>query len=430
MRRWILLLALLTAGCASKGRTPAPPPEPTAEPMVTPVAGTPEDARAFYRSQPRYLQPVVLGTELPAGLPDLRASTCGACHTEIYAEWSISTHARAWLDDAQFQAELHKERPNDGDVSWMCINCHTPLEAQQERLVVGLQDGRLDRPLTIANPAYDAELQLDAITCATCHLRDGVIVGPYGDTNAPHATAKGQALTTEQVCVRCHEAEATFPELVLACAFTTGSEFADSPAAQQGKICQDCHMPEVDRPLMAGFPERPTRRHWFGGSLIPKRPEDEGDVAPLRDVYPDGLTLALAPLPDSAVPGESVTVSATYTNAEAGHRLPTGDPERFLTIELVARGPDGAALARSDARVGTKYQWYPEVKKLDDNRLMPGESRSLELTLTAPATGPITVEAIASKYRIGREALEYHHLDGKYPDGREFAREVGTISIR
>ena len=53
----------------------------------------------------------------------------------------------------------------------------------------------------------------------------------------------------------------------LACVFDTGNEFEASPYADEGKTCPACHMPEVERPLMAGFPPRMTRRHWFGGSL-------------------------------------------------------------------------------------------------------------------------------------------------------------------
>ena len=57
---------------------------------------------SFYETRAYYERPVV-ATAVPEGLSDLRAETCGACHEEIYQEWSVSTHRRAWLDDAQFQ---------------------------------------------------------------------------------------------------------------------------------------------------------------------------------------------------------------------------------------------------------------------------------------------------------------------------------------
>jgi len=409
----ILLFAVLAGGCG--GRASAP----------DGVAA----ARAFYRAQPSYLSPIVLGDAVPAGLPDVRASTCGGCHQEIYAEWRISTHARAWMDDAQFQAELHKPREDGGDVQWMCVNCHTPMESQLPRLVTSLRGGRLDRPVYVDNPGFDPVLQAEAITCATCHVRDGVVLGPFGDTTAPHPTARSEHLLTTEVCTRCHQAEAEFPELVLACSFATGREYAASPQAGEGTTCQGCHMPPVERSLVAGGPVRATRRHWFGGSLIPKKPEFAAELEPLQAVYPDGLALAWEVVPTATEAGATAAVTLSFRNANAGHRLPTGDPERFLLVDLEARGPDGALLASATERIGTVYEWYPEIRKVSDNRLLPGEERRVSLTWTAPATGPVTVTGRASKWRLSQESLEYHGLSGTYPPGREFWSEVLAIPV-
>jgi len=410
-----LLTLVVAAGCGAR-----------AAPSPSPADGV-EAARTFYRSQPDYLSPVVLGAEVPAGLPDVRASTCGACHQEIYAEWKLSTHAHAWLDDLQFQAELHKPRPDGGDVTWMCVNCHTPLEAQLPRLVTGLRDGRLGQPIYVDNPSYDEALQLEAITCATCHVRDGVVLGPFGDTSAPHPTARSEHLVTEEVCTRCHQAEADFPELVLACSFSTGREFAASPQADEGRICQSCHMPEVQRPLVASMPARATRRHWFGGSLIPKKPEYEAGLAPLREVYPDGLQVTWGSLPTSAAPGQTVQAQLVFRNAFAGHRLPTGDPERFILVELEVVDEQGTTLSTARERIGTVFRWWPDIEKLSDNRLLPGEERTLSVEWTAPEVGSVRVVGRASKWRISAESLEYHDLVGKVPASREFWSEARTV---
>ena len=53
----------------------------------------------FYKTRPYYERPREY-SPIPEGLGDLRASTCGACHQQIYQEWAVSTHRRAWLDDA------------------------------------------------------------------------------------------------------------------------------------------------------------------------------------------------------------------------------------------------------------------------------------------------------------------------------------------
>jgi len=66
----------------------------------------------------------------------------------------------------------------------------------------------LDRPEYAINPTFDEALQRDAVTCATCHVRDGIVYGPYGDTQAPHPTAKNQSLLKVDVCTRCPAARA------------------------------------------------------------------------------------------------------------------------------------------------------------------------------------------------------------------------------
>lgn len=388
-----------------------------------------EEARAFYASQPEYLRPVVPFFDPPPELPNLSAAVCGACHREEYAEWRISTHARAWTDDPQFQAELHKSTP-EADVSWVCVNCHTPAEAQLPRLVARLEDGRIDRPVYVENPEYDEDLQLEAITCIVCHMRDGEVLGPFGDTESVHGAIRSDLLTSEAICTRCHQARARFPDAGLACVFGTGEEFAAGPYEDEGKTCQSCHMPEVERPLTIGGPVRTARRHWFGGSLIPKKPEFEAEIAPLRDVFPDGLALAWVDLPKTLPAGQPVTLQLRLENAEAGHLLPTGDPERFITVEVVARDASGAELARLDERIGAVFRWHPSPELISDNRLKPKEARLLPLELTVPASGAVTLEVTASKWRISAENLAYHDLQDSYVPGREFHVSIDRLPVR
>jgi hypothetical protein len=397
-------------------------------PATTDEAPTVADAEAFYSGQPELLRPFPV-TAVPQGLPDLKASTCGACHAEIYAEWRVSTHARAWEDDAQFMAELHKSTQPDSDTGWMCVNCHTPVANQLPRLVAGLRSGALNQPIYVDNPAYDAELQLEAITCAACHVRDGVVLGPYGDTAAPHATRRDPTLLTEQVCTQCHQATAHFPELTLACMFNTGVELQESPYAEQGYRCQSCHMPQVQRPLMAGLESRATRRHWFGGSLIPKHPDFADELAPLAAHYPPGMTLAWSELPDALVAGQPATLTLRYTNENAGHRLPTGDPERYIIVRARALGVDGAVLAEAEERIGSVYQWYPTIELLSDNRMAPRETRELSLRLTPPP-GAVTLTVSASRWRLTAENVAYHNLEGEVVAGAVFFEETRTLSAR
>lgn len=444
-RAWTVVAYLVLGGVAALSSGQPTPSKATPPAKALSPDQVLQKARAFYDSRPYFQQPMP-HTEVPQGLPDLRAETCGGCHTEIYEEWRISTHRRAWTQDAQFQAELAKSRSennpdSDDDVGWMCVNCHTPLESQLERLVVGLEGGAVEKPIYIDNPNYDRALQLEAITCATCHVRDGAVLGPDGDTDAPHAVRKAPALLSVDVCTRCHQARAEFRHIALACVFDTGGEWQRGPYDDQGRTCQSCHMPEVTRPLMAGFPERKTRRHWFGGSLIPKKPEFAAELKPLEKIYPDGLAARWVDLPE-AVSGGPVTLTFEAYNAEAGHLLPTGDPERFILLKAQVLGPDGATLAEREVRFGTRYQWHPQVKKLDDTRLKPRERRRYTLVVGGrgggerqqkvdpPAKGPLTLRLVASKWRISEKNMQYHDLEGRYVAGRTFLDETRTLPVR
>jgi hypothetical protein len=417
--RWILggaLLALIAAVVMSWKDQGSSPEEILAA------------AQAFYESRPIYERPHPY-SEVPEGLPDLRAETCGQCHRAIYEEWKISTHARAFRGDAQFLAELHKvsgtfDEHHPDDVSWMCVNCHTPMINQLERLVVGLEDGQVGRPRYVDNPFFDAAMQDDAISCATCHVQDAVIYGPRGDSEAPHPVARGEHLLDESNCVRCHQAQAYFPEQNLACFFTTGEEWERSPAAAQGQTCQDCHMPQTVRKIAEPFdvPERQTRHHWFGGSLIPKHPDFEEEIASLRPLFGSGASLSVVEDPARGPGYWAVRVH----NEFAGHRFPTGDPERHVDVTAVITDASGEVLDTVAERIGSEVQWWPRIRLVSDNRIEPGESLYIPIARGEEA-GSIGVEIRAEKFRMHQEAFEYHDLEGRYVRGRSFHRSRWVI---
>lgn len=414
-----------------------------------PAPTAPKAALDFYAGRKTFERPVTVAGKVP-GIPDTRSATCGGCHTEIYEEWKLSTHAHAWLDDAQFQAELAKSRgvedPKKGDVGWLCVNCHTPAVEQLPRLVASLDGGDIAKPRYVDNPTFDAVMQKDAIGCATCHVENGRVYGPYGDTRAPHPVGLRKSLKTEEVCTRCHQAEQFYESRNLGCFFDTGASWARSPSAKAGQTCQQCHMPEVERPLVPGLPARKTRRHWFGGSLIPKKPEYAAELEPLQDVFGNGVSLAieewtpelaaaaaaqppLAPADaaiadEKAVPcvGECKTLAVVIRNNRAGHTMPTGDPERHIDVLAVAK-KDGGVVGRAWTRLGSRFQWWPETKKLADTRVEPGEQRVLELH--APSGS--TVEIVGWKYRMYEAAFDLHELEGRYVRGREFHRSTYTV---
>lgn len=382
---WTLLL--LACGPRSGPDTPSPPTGPLMEQSQGEAADL-AAARAFSASRPLYEQPLDEGA-----LPDtgsLSAAACGACHVDHFADWQRSTHARAWTD-AQLQAELTKSGNR-----WLCLNCHSPLRVQQDLLAIGLVDGDVERPRLVANPDFDPDLRAEGVTCAGCHVRQGVIHGPgHPGRSAPHAVKADPAYASGALCLRCHQAEVTYPGKGFACAFDTGATWAAGPAAAAGQGCVDCHMQTTTRAVALGGPLRSVAQHGFPGSGIPKSADHQPvDFAP-------GLDL------EAVWQGPTVTVRSI--NARAGHSLPTGDPERWVALRLTftdaAGAPTGEPWTR---RIGQTWRWWPEAERLADDRLPAGGR--LEDRVPVPE-GAVAATLIAESHRLSAETAAYHKLE-------------------
>jgi hypothetical protein len=379
----VLLIVPLAAACG-----PAAPPD-------------------FYASRPGFERPLP-AQSVPQGLESLSSRECGSCHVEIYREWQQSVHAQAW-SDRQFQAELHKQP----GVRWLCVNCHTPLRNQIDSLVVTLQGGDVDRPVRHANAVFDPALRSEGVACAACHVRDGAVEGPFADAGAPHAVRNNPMFRSADLCLGCHEAVQAYPGKNFVCTFQTGEEWRQSPHAAAGHVCQDCHMPRVDRPLVAGGVVRRSGRHGWIGSHLRKG----GETLPalwdsLADLVPPGVVLIADRAPTARV-GDSTAWTVLATNANAGHRLPTGDPERGVFLHLEAVTDAGDTLARAEHVIAQRYQWWPQVKQLSDNRLALSESVALTLRYRVPRGGYRLV-ARAVNERISDANADYHHLPSRY----------------
>jgi hypothetical protein len=377
----------------------------------------------FYATRPVYERPFP-AQRVPRGLTSLSARECGRCHAAIYREWQQSVHAQAWAD-GQFQAEFQKQP----GVQWMCINCHTPLRNQLDSLVVTLRDADVERPVRRANPEFDAALKSEAITCAVCHVRDGVVEGPFGDTKAPHAVRYNPAFRSPDLCLRCHQAVQAYPGKNFICTFETGDEWRAGPYAKRGVSCQGCHMPAELRALAPGGATRLTGLHGWIGSHLRKG----GETAPalwdsMASRLAPGVALWADPAPRAAA-GTRAEWRVRAVNASAGHRLPTGDPERSVWIELAAVGAAGETLSFAGHRIEQRYQWTPVVRKLADDRLAPGESTTVTLRYRVPR-GAYRLIARAINSRISDANADYHHLPPSYPRRAEVARVERSVPAR
>lgn len=295
--------------------------------------------------------------EVPPGLDSLSAEACGTCHREIYEEWKSSIHAYAY-EDPFFQAYWKKD-----DRIWVCLNCHTPLENQQPTLIEDIPRGRVERAGQVPNPNYDAELQQQGVTCAACHVRDGVILGPYDDSAAPHPTRFDPAFRTTQICYRCHHVVSGPAQFYNVGPCGTYAEYEGGYfMKERGLICQSCHMPAVDRPVAENGPVRHGRRHLWRGGHDP-------------DMVRRAIAVRVTADPVRPAPGEDFRVTLTLVNAGAGHKIPTGDPDRFFTVEFLVRNEAGEVLERQSDTMGRWILWQPVILELYDNRLLPLASR-------------------------------------------------------
>ncbi len=335
--------------------------------------------------------------ETPQGLTSLKAETCGVCHQEIYAEWRTTMHAAAYTDPF-FQAYWRKD-----EYEWSCLTCHTPLENQLKQRIVQFKNGDFSQPQFIANNRFDPELQQEGITCAACHIRDGVIYGPYPaeQLNAPHPVAYDERFLSEQICLDCHEVPAKPFSFLRSGICGTGGEWEGGPYIKKGYRCQTCHMPEVTRPLVAGQKSRKNGRHlWRGGNS------------------PEQVAKALT----ITAKRQGNTIKVDITNSGAGHNFPTGDPDRevFITAKLINH--KGAVLQIKELHIRRIIIWKPIMIELSDNRIKPLETRTLSFEIPNWLSNkPLTLEVVGV-YQIlserARKKLETHYGLKNYPPVR------------
>jgi len=338
--------------------------------------------------------------EIPEGLTSLSSESCGACHQDHYKEWKQSTHANAWTD-LQFQSELKKESS-----PFMCINCHIPLQNQQEYIIKGLIDGDIYQPVKEKNPHFDLALQQEGINCASCHVRNNAIIGPTGTDKAPHKTVKDTSHLSEQLCISCHNATAVITP-TLACSFETGDEWKAGPFYGE-KDCISCHMEPLNRSIVKGYEKRLSHLHYFAGSGIPKHDTLESKILTGYGFYPSKLKKEYAI-------NDSIIFSINIKNEFAGHKVPTGDPERFFIILFELKNKDGKIISSKKDRIGEHWEWYPEAKKISDNNLLPGEERKFSYSYIAKDNELLTLSVTISKHRMTKETAEYNKLGEDYP---------------
>jgi hypothetical protein len=165
-------------------------------------------------------------------------------------------------------------------------------------------------------------------------------------------------------------------------------------------ICQDCHMPAVDRPLVPGGPVRHTRRHLWKGGHFP-------------EMIKQAVTVELRSDQSSLQPGQTATFTLRLTNSGAGHKIPTGDPDRYFTITFEVVDAAGKVLKRQEDTMRRWIVWWPVIVEVYENRLAPQASRDYRFQYRLPQNPEGLKLRATLKYHIMTEK-QYKKLQTKY----------------
>lgn len=345
---------------------------------------------------------------------------CVGCHADQHAEWQQSTHSNAGVNEWVLDLFSGNGTPGGGDGyvfrdlhdpddTGFCATCHAPLADMQDPGNVFLDEVGLIGGL-------------DGVTCLACHQMADVnenvsalhhlgntqyrypddsatqfwVWGPLDDISFSTMRSSYQPRFTEsRFCASCHEYNN--PETG-APGQNTYTEWLASPFAVEGPefmACQDCHMPAADSEgqisSLGGQPQRVAnqrRSHRFTGST-------PGTLS-------ESIDLAL----DASQVGDELQVTASVTNAGAGHHFPTGISIRnaLLVIEATL---DGVALPQLSGEVIPFYGSAEGASGPDDLAGRPGKGFARVLEGRINGEGPVVrpvlfidAEGVSSDTRI------------------------------
>jgi hypothetical protein len=336
--------------------------------------------------------------------------SCGNCHAEIYREWSLSGHARAVTNPRTLDVfqKLATDRPDDIGV---CARCHAPT----------FRDPALDYDLRVARG-----VDRHGVHCDFCHkiveaptgklgtrfgadgyqlLRpsDGqqLFFGPLDDAVRPGEMFGYSPLYQQSsYCASCHEGIIYGVHV-----YSTYSEWLASPARQEGKHCQTCHMAPSGKLT----------------NIAPGHGGIERDARSLAShTTPGGTPEMLRRCLSIKASLKQNVVMVEVLASQVGHRVPTGFIDRNLFLRVDAQDKDGKPLqqvagpvlpeavfdlagtpGKLFAKLLTNGQstkpipfWRPDHES-SDTRLWPGQADHVRFEFD----GPIEVVRVALYYQ-------------------------------
>ena len=289
------------------------------------------------------------------------AGACGNCHPMVVSQWITNAHGGAVSNPRFFSLYNGTDISGTAQVgpgylidfpgtAGNCANCHAPG--------VGA-DGYLTTEMNGVRGVITA-----GIHCDYCHkvggvyldpatgsvypnapgaqsqrlLRpppgDDIFFGPYDDIHDPDTylpVIRGSAF-----CAPCHQFSFWGTPI-----YQSYGEWLESPYAEAGVTCQDCHMPPTGDAYFA-LPER-------GG--LPHPPERIPSHLQVGATDETLLRNAVTMQVTARQRVDRIVVTVTLTNTGAGHDIPTDFPGRHLILTVTVVDGTGVPLAQTGGPV-------------------------------------------------------------------------------
>jgi hypothetical protein len=309
----------------------------------------------FIGSTQQSLSPVLRLTRVPAEdnedyewvdpAPNLfEIHNCANCHADIYREWSESGHAQSvtghrfrnlyegtdWHGNANVGWGLLTQYPDGAGV---CASCHAPAANEYD----------LRRVQGVATHGVHCDYchKIESVADGTIGLSHGrfnlrllrpsegqIFFGALDDVDRGE-DAYSPLYRDSRYCASCHEG-VVFGVHV----YSTYSEWQASPAARQGKQCQDCHMKPTGRmtnmaPGRGGIERDPK-------TLANHRFFDGSQAAMLRRTVKASVRFERQ--------ADQVRANVRLWTEGIGHRLPTGFVDRHLVLVVEGQTCEGRSV--------------------------------------------------------------------------------------
>ncbi len=155
--------------------------------------------------------------------------------------------------------------------------------------------------------------------------------------------------------------------------------------------------------MAEGGPIRQGRKHLWRGGHDPEQ-------------IKSALAVQLSADPPAPRSGAPVNFTLTLINAGAGHKLPTGDPDRYFTVEFRIIDRTGQVVKEQSHTMGRWIMWQPVIVDLYDNRLPPLASREYGFRYRLPDS-PDAVSGLQLQAKVRYHILTeraYKNLKTQY----------------